>query len=781
MRECAVFPTVRCIRHALNGYESGILPQTLTMGDFLSRVTIAPGLSLPDDDLRLLALHEASDFSAFGALQIERNFFSFIQNSQYIFRFFEELSSEEVDVNALQSADVYGEYEEHLTILSHLRSRYREICERNRWLDPIFASELIRINEEFLKNFDIITIMVEGYLTRREITILTRCAEILPLEILYTTTPYNRKMTERFEEMGIALEEGRKYRLSLSNKTLLLSEPLQQNRSIECEIFHNRLSQIGFIKAKIYAMVHAGIDPENIVVILPDEEFSTFLKEFDTEGNFNFAMGETLARDPLFRVLEGIVLFLDEPNEQNKARIQKISLAKVEWLKTRYYSPFTHALLEELIRVMCEGEAESDALGIVQEELHRFSHLGDALLPMDLKSALKIFMNRLRSRSLDDVRGGKITVMGLLETRGMSYEGVIVADFNEGFVPHKSQKDLFLNTTTRQCAALPTTNDREALQKHYYSTLFNRAKSVAIGCVQNSESVPSRFLLQLGITGKASAYPYERVLFATPAVRPRSVGEYRGEYDFTAHPLSASGLKSFLTCKRQFYFSRIAKIAPHELPRDMSQERDIGNALHRSLETLYGLRDAYESASSIKDSLSEIWEKEGSSDALERYMRRFWLDKLEGFYENEAERFRVGYRVAYREKESTAMAGGINLVGRIDRIDRFEDSFEVIDYKSGKFADTDKEPKESDVDYQLSIYALLSAELGTVSGCAYYDLSSGKLKYEQFLEAKIDRLKSILSDMAATKSWEWEMCEDVSRCRYCDYGYMCHREAHRGI
>lgn len=777
--ECVVYPTSRCIRNALLNFESGMLPHTLTMGDFLGRVTVFPSLILPDDDLRLLALHEASDFSAFSALQIERNFFSFIQNSQYIFRFFEELGAEEVSIDALQSADVYGEYEEHIAILSHLRSRYREICLRNGWLDPIFASESLQLNREFLKNFDSVTIHVEGYLTRREIMILTQCSEILPLEILYNTTPYNRKMTERFEEMGIGLEEGMHYRLSLSSKTILTSAPLIRNREIECDIFHNRLSQIGFIKARIESMVNSGITLENIVVVLPDEMFAGFLKEFNSEGNFNFAMGSSLELDPLFRSLEAIVLFLDEPNEQNKARVQKVSLTKVEWLKSRYYLPFYHAMLVELIEVM--SEEENEALSLISEELHRFSHLGDALSGMDFKSVLRIFMNRLRSCTQDDVRGGKITVMGLLETRGMSYEGVIVVDFNEGYVPHKSQKDLFLNTTTRQFAALPTTNDRESLQKHYYSMLFNRAKSVAIGCVQNSESVPSRFLLQLGIEATECAYPYERILFASPSLRPRSTEEFSGEYDFTAHLLSASGLKSFLTCRRQFYYSKIVKIAPHELPRDLSQERDIGNALHHALETLYTLHDAYDKPEQIKQTLREIWEKEAPGDALERYMRRLWLDKLTPFYENEAERFREGYRVAYREKESSAIVEGITLVGRIDRIDANAGKLEVIDYKSGKFADTDKEPKENDIDYQLSVYALLVRELGDVNRCGYYDLSSGELKFEQFLEAKIDKLKSILREMASIKTWNWEMCEDVSRCRYCKYGYLCHREAFSGV
>jgi RecB family exonuclease len=487
-------------------------------------------------------------------------------------------------------------------------------------------------------------------------------------------------------------------------------------------------------------------------------------------------MGESFTTHILFRTLEAIVLFLEEPNVQNQARIQKISQVKIQWLKERYFLPYTHAMLCALIEMLSDDEVHE----LVVDELHRFSHLEGALIQMDFKSIVRIFMNRLQTLTLDDVSGGKITVMGLLETRGMSYEGVIVVDFNEGFVPHKSQKDLFLNTKTRLHASLPTSSDREGLQKHYYSMLFNRAKKVFVACVQNSESVPSRFLLQLGISSITAACAYERVLFDAVANPIREVEEIQSDYDFKQHPLSASGLKSFLTCKRQFYYGRIAKIKEHELPRDLSQERDIGNILHQKLELLYAKQPRYENASALKSALSEVWESQGD-DALGRYTKRLWLEKLDPFYDNEANRFSQGYSVAYIEKEGLATVEGISLVGRMDRIDERKGVLEVIDYKSGKFADTTKPPKESDVDYQLSVYALMAREFGEVGACGYYDLSCGELKAEQFLEDKIESLKKILRDMGSKNTWTWSLSEDVSSCRYCPYTYLCHREAYRGI
>lgn len=778
-RECIVTPTTRCIRSALERSEELILPHYMTMGEFLSRMQVAEGRIVPDDDLRLLALHEASDFSAFSTLNIERNFFSFIHNAQYIFRFFEELSSEKVSVETLRDVDVYGEYEEHIQILIRLRSRYREICERNGWSDPIFASENFSIRTEFLENFDSLHIEVEGYLSRREMEILEACARKISLTVSYHTTPYNRKMTQRLEEMGLSLVEGKSYLLSISARSVLREEPLARNRALRCEVFHNRLAQAGFVKARVEAFVGSGIAPENIVVVLPDESFADVLRELDDEGNFNFAMGESFEKDPLYRLLESVMLYLDEANVVNRARINAAPAALVEWIRGHYPQPFRLEQLDALMEaVAAEGIEVPSA---VKEELHRFSHLRGALETMDFKAVLRMFMNRLRQLRIDDTRGGKITVMGVLETRGVAFEGVVVVDFNEGYVPHKSEKDLFLNTKTRQYAALPTTHDRESLQKHYYAMLFNRAKKVALSTVQNTESVPSRFLLQLGIATTEAEYRYEEVLFPPARERPRQPQAYGGEYDFTDHPLSASSLKSFLTCRRQFYYRYVLHLRSHDIPRDLSEERDIGNALHSALEELYREHDHFEEPQQIRQTLAKLWGNRKGDDPLERYMKRLWLEKLGAFFEHEALRFTQGWRVAHREKELSTVVEGITLVGRVDRIDRRGGMLEVIDYKSGKFPDTDKEPREGDVDYQLSVYALLGSALGEVRGCGYYDLGQGVLKMEQFLEAKTERLRGILGEMAGRKTWEWEQCEELSRCRLCPYVYLCGREMMRGV
>lgn len=775
-RSCVVFPTSRAIRNALDGCSEGFLPTFMGMSDFLDRAILTENVIIPDDDLRLLGLHEASDFSSFASLNIERNFFTFIQNSQYIFRFFEELSGEMVDISALENADIYGEYEEHIAILKHLLHRYREVAVANRWSDPIFSKSAVSINEGYLKEFDVITVHVEGYLSRYELKVLEACAAVVSLQCVYHATAYNEKMSQRLRELSLDIEEGHRVLFSLSTLQILESVPIDTLSHVTCEVFHNRLIQVGFVKAKIAQMVEKGIDPRAIVVVVPDEQFAHYLRLFDEENNFNFAMGSSMKDDSTIRTIDAIELYLEEHSVENKARVSKISSDLMDWVKAHYYLPFNYVDLEHLCAMMSEETHSTEVKEILIEELNRFKPLSTALGGVEFKLAMRIFFNRVKSRSIDDVGGGKITVMGLLETRGMSFDGVVVVDFNEGYVPHRSQKDLFLNTQIRKIADLPTTADRESLQKHYYWMLFNRAQEVAISCVQNSESVPSRFLLQLGIEMHEAQLDYGSAILPKPAFKEREKRHIETQYDFTAHPLSASGLKSFLTCKRQFYYKYIEKIKEHEKAQDLSQEREIGNRLHGALEKVYAFTDHYESALQIKEALGNALREYEQQDVMQRYVQDLWLEKLTPFYDQERQRFEEGVRVAYREKEGDALVCGIRLNGRIDRIDRTLEGLEVLDYKTGKYASTSSDVREEDVDYQLSIYALLAAPLGAVLRCGVYDLNTGKIEFEQFLESKTQKLKEILQMLSENTQWVWEMCEDLSRCRHCPYAMLCERE-----
>ncbi len=773
-----ILPSSRAIRsHILKEQgEDGFLPNFLTIGEFLQRVLRVDGYHRVDDDTRTLLLLEAADFKNFASLNIERNFFTFIQNASFLFRFFEELSGELVEIENLEFADTYGDYEEHIAILNELYHRYKALCEEKKVLDPIFLPQQYRLNENYLKSLGEVELYVLGYLTNFEMQVLCECAGIIPFSLRYSANRFNTKLTKKLGTMGIDVADGSTQTIDLMNLTVNGIQANSEQINAEVKSFSQSLLQVGFIKQKVYAFVEKGIAPEKIVVVLPDESFARHLRRFDDEGNFNFAMGIPLSESYFIESLEAVMNYLENQSVENTARLNRVGAELLEGLFSNYRSPVSGLDFSALMAPFIEKEYDKAVLDIVKEELYYFEKIIPALGDAPLKSALHLFANRLKAKSIDDVRGGKITVMGVLETRLVEYDGVIVVDFNENIVPRKSEKDLFLNSATRSNASLPTTSEREDLQKLYYHSLFTRAKEAAISYVSSSDAVPSRFLTQLGLKLDSRQYDeaYAPVIMTMRSREKVPLQKIEGEYDFTKRKLSSTALTTFMTCRRKFYHRYIEGIKNHEIAKDMPKEHEIGSALHDALRIVYEEQDHFTEIEPLKKALSKALDECSGKSVLDRYLHKLWMKRLEPFLEHEIERFKE-VRVHSCEKQLETEVRGIKLFGVIDRIDATVEGLEVLDYKSGAYKTYTLKTLENAKDFQLEFYYLLASQLGEVRGCGFYDLNSGKIIRESVLHEKLEKLYSILDELRENSHFDFEMTDRVSDCSYCEFAHLCQR------
>ncbi len=773
-----ILPTSRSIRSAIlkDQKQDGFLPSYITMSEFLQRILLVDDYVRIDDDTRTLLLLEASDFKAFSTLNIERNFFTFTQNSSYIFRFFEELSGELVDINSLSMADTYGDYEEHIEILEELFVRYEKLCEEKKILDPIFLSKNYSLNNSYILEQEEIQLVVEGYLTNFELKILQECAELVPLRLRFYANEFNLKMQEKLRSLGIEIEKEKNQIINLSTKSVEGSSPVRSKALISCESFSQRVLQVAFIKQKVQEFIDMGIEAEKIVVVLPNENFAQHLKRFDEKCNFNFAMGESIRSSGFLQALEAVTQYLDNKTVQNRSRLNRIGVDLVEDLAGKYKSSMSGLDFNALLEPFIEVERSKPVLKIIKEEVFYFEKILPILQESSFKSALHLFINRLKNRSTDDVRGGKITVMGVLETRSVSYEGVIVVDFNEGTVPRKSEKDLFLNSSTRIKAGLPGAQDRESLQKLYYNNLFLRASQVAISYVSSSDSVPSRFLTQLGIKTHTTydESQWAGVLFKKHLRQERHEKKIEAAYDFTEHNLSATGLKSFLSCKRRFYHRYIDGLGEHSIEQDLPQEHEIGTALHDALQEVYETKSRFTDKEALKKAISQALKSNSADTVLDKYLQKMWIKRLDAFIDNEIERFKEAEVIAC-EKSLSKEVCGIRLNGNIDRIDRTLEGLEVLDYKSGSYPKYTARTVDKATDFQLEFYYLLAQNEGEVKSCGYYDLKSGKIIREDLLESKLELLYGHLQELRETKNFDFEKTDELKECTYCPYTELCGR------
>jgi RecB family exonuclease len=397
---------------------------------------------------------------------------------------------------------------------------------------------------------------------------------------------------------------------------------------------------------------------------------------------------------------------------------------------------------------------------------------------MSVKSLMSLFLQRLASASLDDVRGGKITVMGVLETRAIDFDAVIIVDFSDANVPRRSDKDMFLNTNIREMANLPTMSDRENLQKHYYEMLINSSKETAISFVASEQSSASKFLKHLGIKPK-NVYEesdYAKVLFDKSTSEIKEEEKIVMDYTFKGVKLSATKLKTFLTCKRKYYHKYIEHIKQHEIPKDMPAEHEIGTAVHEALKELYTKKNSYNSLDDLKRDLHNELDDVCGASELDKYLIEMQKRRLDTFCQKEIERFGDGWQVKECEKSLECSFAGMTLRGDIDRIDAKEGKMFVLDYKTGSYPLYTSKTYQDATDFQLEFYYLLASTLGKVSGCGYYDLKDSKIVPEAFLEEKLEILQSNIKDLLMIEDVNFEKCEDVKDCRFCEYKIMCGRE-----
>lgn len=776
-----IFSTNRGVREFYSTFsdKNALLPKSITIADFESRALIVKNRIFIDDDTRFLLLHEASNFKNFEKLQFDKNFLIFLSHSKYIFNFFEELSNENIAIGDIQNFDFYAEYEEHLSILEFLLQAYKKLLDQYGYVDKLNIHELYELNQDYIVSLQEVHLRIDGFLSSFEVDLFHRSSQLIPVFLSFDLNEYNTKLKTTLEKLGFDLEIGYKYTVDLSQGSVLKSEKTKKTElNAKITVFNTRLSQIGFIFSSIAEFVQDGLKPEEIVVVLPDESFTSLLQKFDMLHNLNFAMGFSLKSSKLYKRIEAIELYATNRDDEDRLRVKRLEIPDTLLLKIEGAWKKKMDFIESIsiINEICSLDKNENENEKFQETIFRFSNFLSKIPLYSLEQILKLFLNRLCNESEDDVGGGNITVLGLLETRGSAFKGVIVPDFNDNFVPKINNKDLFLNTKIRKNLALPTIKDRENLQRYYYHKLFSSAKKISISCLKNELEMPSRFLDELGLVyeNAENSNAYHVNLFKNS--NSSELQTYQVEnvsYELDKHPLSATKLNTLLTCRRKFYYRYIRKLDEAKNETTESNAK-FGLILHNALDIVMSEESIFSDESKLYDLLAQNIHKD-LHGLLDKFSADIWLENLKAFVKNEIQRYLDGYRIYKKEVNLKLNFHGFELQGKIDRIDIKDGKLYVIDYKSGDTKSLLQKKLDNVTNFQLEFYYILASSLGNVDNTYYYDLKDGKLLEEAYTVEKIEILKDLLKDFK-TPITDFDLCEKESNCVYCPYKKLCLRQ-----
>ncbi|KLT66340.1 PD-(D/E)XK nuclease family protein [Pedobacter sp. BMA] len=193
-----------------------------------------------------------------------------------------------------------------------------------------------------------------------------------------------------------------------------------------------------------------------------------------------------------------------------------------------------------------------------------------------------------------------IQVMGLLETRNLNFDKVVILGFNEGIIPKSSIGNSFIPDSIRRVYGLPVLENLDAISSYMVYRLLQRAKN--INFVYNSltdettSGEPSRILKQLEYESGFSFAYYELNLdvkteaFKDVAIEKHGnafIQETLQKYLNKKKVLSPSALTQYISNPIDFFFNYIAGIKEPKEISAVVEANEIGSILHKVMEYFY--------------------------------------------------------------------------------------------------------------------------------------------------------------------------------------------------
>ena len=304
--------------------------------------------------------------------------------------------------------------------------------------------------------------------------------------------------------------------------------------------------------------------------------------------------------------------------------------------------------------------------------------------------------------------------MGLLETRLLDFENVIITNLNEGILPKGKMHNNFFPFEVRKKFKLPTFLDHDLIYSHHFFRLLQRAKNIYL--IYNSASdglfsgEKSRFLYQLDFFKEKEHKIIFKELNFNFSNEIKEVDEIIKSEKinkelilFAEKGFSPSSLIQYLRNPIHFYEKYLLGIKTSQNFENSITNKDKGTIIHKVLENLYKPFlnqlmevDYYsEMLDNLESNLIQEYKKVyhgGDTKFGSNYLIFEIIKKLiENFLKKEKDAISRGNKIKIISIEEKFNKGlnikglnfPVNIRGTVDRIDIYNNRLRIIDYKSG--------------------------------------------------------------------------------------------------
>ncbi len=333
----------------------------------------------------------------------------------------------------------------------------------------------------------------------------------------------------------------------------------------------------------------------------------------------------------------------------------------------------------------------------------------------NITSLFTVFNELLNSETLD-FKGEPLSglqIMGMLESRVLDFETVIISSVNEGILPSGKTQNSFIPFDVKLENGLPTYKEKDAVYAYHFYRLIQRAKTVYI--LYNTEvdsfsnGEKSRFITQMELE-KKHEIKHEIVVPEVPIVENKPIEITKTPdvinvlQQYASQGFSPSSLTNYIRNPIDFYLQKILKVKEHDDVEETIASNTLGTVIHNTLENFYkpfvGQQITINAIENMKSSIDKMVQdqfkrlyKEGDIysgknliifEIAKRYISNFLDLELTDLKQgNTIEIIAVEMENSI-PLEIPELNFPVFLKGTVDRVDKRNGTVRIIDYKSGK-------------------------------------------------------------------------------------------------
>ncbi len=461
-----------------------------------------------------------------------------------------------------------------------------------------------------------------------------------------------------------------------------------------------------------------------------------------------------------------------------------------------------------------------DRIFSIIDEFRNSSFNKEAFLKEEM---FKIFRSKLENEMVSftgsPLKG--LQILGLLETRSLTFENVIVMDVNEAVLPKLKIYEPLIPREVMMGLGLNRLEKEEEIQRYQFMRLISSARKVFLFYQETEDKEKSRLIEELvwnkqKAIGELDVLPVRRAGFQMK-VSPREIEAAKKPQTIAflkEYRYSASSINTYLHCPLRFYYQYVLGLEEREDSLEEPESREMGTFIHSVLE------EAFLKFVGKKPSIDDPF-KEYFFDTLDKKFDVEFRRKMksDAFLVMEVLKFRLGKFLDNEKKRDVRElvcvekvfqdkipleCGSFMFKSKIDRIDRLQDSsLLIIDYKTGAadimprakqslegFDMSRQSIKERVKSFQLPLYYYFvrQNQNKAVINAALYNLRnprdpSGLKKLfdddepieqrEEAIGAYMKALSAIISEILDPDTGFQADRQDAYYCENCPFFYLC--------